>query len=121
MRLRLRGRRWHIQPSPTMNNTVFCLPLKSNSWCRGYSHVEQAVGENVPEYSTEHKQGVDTEKYPKQGLLLEFLFIVLQDHHTQGQADCHASQVRHKAGVGAWREGWRVEPQPHGTTKLYTH
>jgi hypothetical protein len=29
--------------------------------------------------------------------------------------------VGHKAGVGAGREGRRVEPQPHGTAELHTH
>lgn len=102
-------------------DTVSCLPLLSKSWWRGQSHVEQAVGEDVPEDSTEHKQGVDTEEDPKQRLLLESLLVVLQHHHTQCQTNHHPSQVSYKARVGARREGRRVEPQPHCPTKLYTH
>lgn len=64
--------RWYILPAG---------PLEAGSWCRGYSHIEQAVGKNVPEHSTEHKQGVNAEKYPKQRLLLKPLLVVLQDHH----------------------------------------
>lgn len=102
-------------------DTVSSVPLISNSWWWGQSHIKQAVGKNVPENSAEHKQGVDTEKYPKQGLLLEPLLIVLQNNHTKRQADHHSSQVSYKAGIRAWRKGRRVEPEPYCSTKLYTH
>lgn len=67
------------------------LPLINTSWWRGQSHVEQAVSEDVPKDGTEHKQGVDTEKDPKQGLLLESLLVVLQDHHAERQTNHHPS------------------------------
>lgn len=98
-----------------------CLPLISKSRWRGQSHVKQAIGEDVPEDSAEHEQGVDTEEDPKQGLLLEPLLVVLQDHHAQRQTNHHPSQVSYEAGIGARRKGWRVEPQPHRPTKLYAH
>lgn len=88
---------------------------------RGQTHIEQAVGKDVPEDSTEHKKGVDTEEDPKQGLLLKPLLIVVQHHHTQCQTHHHPSKVSHKAGIGARRIGRRVEPQPHCPAKLYTH
>lgn len=97
------------------------LPLIDKSRWRRQSHIKQAVRKNVPEYGAKHEQGVDAEEDPKQGLLVESLLVVLQDHHTQCQTDHHPSQVSHKAGVGAGREGRRVEPQPHCPTKLYTH
>lgn len=93
----------------------------SESRRRRQSHVKQAIGEDVPEDSTQHEQGVDTEEDPKQGLLLESLLIVLQHHHAQRQTHHHASQVSHKAGVGTRREGRGVEPQPHCPSKLHTH
>lgn len=97
------------------------LPFMDESWWWRQSHVEQAVRENVPEDGTEHKQGVDAEEDPKQGLLLESLLVVLQDHHAQRQTHHHPTQVSYKAGVGAGRKGRRVEPQPHRPTKLDAH
>ena len=99
-----------------------CLDMRlRKSRRRWQSHVQQAVGEDVPKDSAEHKQGVDAEEDPEQRLLLEPLLVVLQDHHSQRQADQHPSQVSYKAGIGARREGRRVEAQPHRPTKLYTH
>lgn len=93
----------------------------SESRWRRQSHVKQAVGEDVPEDSTEHKQSVDREEDPKQGLLLESLLVVLQHNHAQRQTHHHASQVSHEAGVGTRREGWGVEPQPHCPSELHAH
>lgn len=104
--------RWTIQPAAIFNDS---------SRRRRDPHVQQAVGKNVPEDGTEHKQGVDAEKYPEQGLLLKPLLVVLQDHHPQGQAHQDPPQVSYKAGVGAGGQGWRVEPQPHSAAKLYAH
>lgn len=87
----------------------------------GQPHIKQAVGKNVPKYGTEHKQGIDAEEDPKEGLLLEPLFIVLQDHHPQRETHHHPAQVSYKAGVGARRKGWRVEAEPHRPAKFDTH
>lgn len=95
------------------------LIIKSRWWRQ--SHVKQAVGKDVPEDSAEHKQGVDAEEDPKQGLLLEALLVVLQDHYTQRQPNHHPSQVGYEARIGARRKGRGVEAQPHCPTKLYTH
>lgn len=73
-------------------------------------HIKQVVGENVPEDGAEHKQGVDTEKDPKQGLFLESLLIILQDHYAQGETNHHPTKVSYKAGVRTWRKGRWVEP-----------
>lgn len=115
------ARRSSIYRWSNKGNAVFCLPLISESRWRRQSHVKPAVGEDVPEDGAEHKQGVDKEKDPKQGLLLEPLLVVLQDHHTQRQTNHHPTQVSYEAGIGARRGGGRVEPQPHRPTKLYTH
>lgn len=97
------------------------LPLISESRRRGQPNVKQAVGKDVPEDGAEHKQGVDTEEDPKQGLLLESLLVVLQDHDTQSQTNHNPSQVGHEAWIGARRESRRVETQPYRPTKLYAH
>lgn len=112
------ARRPSIYQEGIKEDAVSGLP---QSWWRGQSHIEQAVGKDVPEDGAEHKQGVDTEEDPEQGLLLESLLVVLQHNHAQRQTNHHPTQVSHKARVGAGREGRGVEPQPHCPTKLYTH
>lgn len=115
------ARRPSIYREGIKEDAVSGLPLMSKSWWWGQSHIEQAVGKDVPEDGAEHKQGVDTEEDPKQGLFLESLLVVLQHNHTQRQTNHHPSQMSHKARVGARRECRGVEPQPHRPTKLYTH
>ncbi|TNN70993.1 hypothetical protein EYF80_018809 [Liparis tanakae] len=85
------------------------------------SVTKQAVGKDVPEDGAQHEQGVDAEEDPEQGLLLESLLVVLQDHHPQRQANHHPSQVSDEAGVGTRREGRRIEAQPHRPAKLHAH
>lgn len=56
---------------------IFFRLCTVKSWWWGQSHVKQTIGKDIPENSTEHKQGVDTEEDPEQCLLLQFLLIVV--------------------------------------------